>query len=110
MPRILVFQHVAAEPLGTLDPLIRQVRLPDRGELLLSDTVGFIDRLPHALVAAFRATLEEVAEAAWRAVHEDQMHWPVGKTARRIAFGARWLPGRVRKQSRERGAMQLLGD
>ena len=47
----------------TLDPLVRQVRLPDRRELLLSDTVGFIDRLPHALVAAFRATLEEVAEA-----------------------------------------------
>ena len=47
----------------TLDPLLRQVRLPDGGELLVSDTVGFIDRLPHALVAAFRATLEEVAEA-----------------------------------------------
>jgi GTPase len=47
----------------TLDPLVRQVRLPDSRELLLSDTVGFIDRLPHALVAAFRATLEEVAEA-----------------------------------------------
>ncbi len=47
----------------TLDPLVRQVRLPDRGELLVSDTVGFIDRLPHALVAAFRATLEEVVEA-----------------------------------------------
>ena len=47
----------------TLDPLTRQVRLPGGGELLLSDTVGFIDRLPHALVAAFRATLEEVAEA-----------------------------------------------
>jgi GTP-binding protein HflX len=47
----------------TLDPLVRQVRLPDRRELLVSDTVGFIDRLPHALVAAFRATLEEVAEA-----------------------------------------------
>src|SRR5688500_2839289 len=47
----------------TLDPLIRQVRLPDNRELLVSDTVGFIDRLPHALVAAFRATLEEVAEA-----------------------------------------------
>jgi len=47
----------------TLDPIVRQVRLPDRRELLLSDTVGFIDRLPHALVAAFRATLEEVAEA-----------------------------------------------
>src|SRR4051794_6515867 len=44
----------------TLDPLLRQVRLPDSRELLVSDTVGFIDRLPHALVAAFRATLEEV--------------------------------------------------
>jgi GTP-binding protein HflX len=47
----------------TLDPLVRQVRLPDQRALLISDTVGFIDRLPHALVAAFRATLEEVAEA-----------------------------------------------
>jgi GTP-binding protein HflX len=47
----------------TLDPLVRQVRLPDSRELLVSDTVGFIDRLPHALVAAFRATLEEVAES-----------------------------------------------
>ena len=47
----------------TLDPLVRKVRLPDQRELLMSDTVGFIDRLPHALVAAFRATLEEVAEA-----------------------------------------------
>src|SRR5919198_225762 len=50
-------------PFVTLDPLLRQVRLPDRRELLVSDTVGFIDRLPHALVAAFRATLEEVSEA-----------------------------------------------
>jgi GTP-binding protein HflX len=47
----------------TLDPLVRRVRLPDRRALLISDTVGFIDRLPHALVAAFRATLEETAEA-----------------------------------------------
>ena len=47
----------------TLDPLVRQVRLPDNRELLVSDTVGFIDRLPHALVAAFRATLEEVVGA-----------------------------------------------
>jgi len=47
----------------TLDPLVRQIQLPDSRELLLSDTVGFIDRLPHALVAAFRATLEEVVEA-----------------------------------------------
>lgn len=47
----------------TLDPLIRQVRLSGRQEILLSDTVGFIDRLPHGLVASFRATLEEVAQA-----------------------------------------------
>ncbi|MEQ1758972.1 MAG: GTPase HflX [Vicinamibacterales bacterium] len=47
----------------TLDPLVRQVRTPEGGALLLTDTVGFIDRLPHALVAAFRATLEEVAAA-----------------------------------------------
>src|SRR5262245_11637601 len=47
----------------TLDPLVRQVQLPDSRALLLSDTVGFIDRLPHTLVAAFRATLEEIADA-----------------------------------------------
>jgi GTPase len=47
----------------TLDPLLRRVKLPDRRELIVSDTVGFIDRLPHTLVAAFRATLEEVAGA-----------------------------------------------
>lgn len=54
--------------------------------------------------------VEEVAEAAWRAVHEDKLHWTVGKTARRIAFAARWTPGRVRKQMRAQGSMQLLGD
>ncbi len=47
----------------TLDPLVRRVRLANGAALLLSDTVGFIDRLPHTLVAAFRATLEEVVEA-----------------------------------------------
>jgi GTP-binding protein HflX len=55
-------QAVASDALFvTLDPLVRKVRLPDRRELLVSDTVGFIERLPHSLVAAFRATLEEVA-------------------------------------------------
>lgn len=47
----------------TLDPLTRELRLPSRQRAVLSDTVGFIDRLPHTLVAAFRATLEEVADA-----------------------------------------------
>jgi GTP-binding protein HflX len=47
----------------TLDTLVRKLRLPDRRALLVSDTVGFIDRLPHSLIAAFRATLEEVAKS-----------------------------------------------
>lgn len=47
----------------TLDPLVRSLKLPDRRTVLVSDTVGFLDRLPHTLVAAFRATLEEVATA-----------------------------------------------
>ncbi|MFY9753590.1 MAG: GTPase HflX [Candidatus Acidiferrales bacterium] len=49
---------------ATLDPTIRAVRLPSRRRVLLSDTVGFIRDLPSDLVAAFRATLEEVQEAA----------------------------------------------
>jgi GTP-binding protein HflX len=47
----------------TLDPLVRRLALPGAPEIMLSDTVGFIDRLPHQLVDAFRATLEEVAAA-----------------------------------------------
>jgi len=47
----------------TLDPLVRRARLGPGSELLLVDTVGFIQKLPHSLVAAFRATLEEVGEA-----------------------------------------------
>ncbi len=49
---------------ATLDPTIRAVMLPSRRKVLLSDTVGFIRQLPHALVSAFRATLEEVQRAA----------------------------------------------
>jgi GTP-binding protein HflX len=47
----------------TLDPLVRTVRLGPGQDVLLVDTVGFIQKLPHSLVAAFRATLEEVKEA-----------------------------------------------
>lgn len=48
---------------ATLDPTLRRVKLPHGGEIILSDTVGFISDLPTHLVAAFRATLEEVIEA-----------------------------------------------
>ena len=44
--------------------------------------------------------VEEVAKAAWDAVHGEKLHTVVGKTAKQIAFGARWMPGRVRKQTR----------
>ena len=49
---------------ATLDPTIRAVSLPSRRKALLSDTVGFIRNLPHTLVSAFRATLEEVQRAS----------------------------------------------
>jgi GTP-binding protein HflX len=48
---------------ATLDPTMRRISLPDGREIILSDTVGFISDLPTELVAAFRATLEEVMEA-----------------------------------------------
>jgi GTPase len=48
---------------ATLDPIIRHVTLPHKTTIALSDTVGFVRRLPHALVAAFKATLEEVRHA-----------------------------------------------
>jgi GTP-binding protein HflX len=48
---------------ATLDPLTREISVDDRHKVLLTDTVGFIRKLPHHLVASFRATLEEVREA-----------------------------------------------
>ena len=48
---------------ATLDPLLRRIRLPSKREVILSDTVGFISKLPATLVSAFRATLEEIGEA-----------------------------------------------
>jgi len=57
--------HVVASPrmFATLDPTIRGAELPSKRKILFSDTVGFIRHLPHTLVSAFRATLEEVQRA-----------------------------------------------
>ncbi|MDO8567819.1 MAG: GTPase HflX [Dehalococcoidales bacterium] len=52
------------EPFTTLDPTTRRLTLPDLSFVLLTDTVGFIRKLPPAIVTAFRATLEELAEAS----------------------------------------------
>ncbi len=51
--------------------------------------------------------VEEVAEAIWNAVHGDDLHYLVGKTARQLNFAKRWMPGRVRKQGRS--SATLLG-
>jgi GTPase len=53
----------SARMFATLDPKLKQLQLPSRRKVLLSDTVGFIRNLPHTLVSSFRATLEEVERA-----------------------------------------------
>ena len=55
--------EAASRPFSTLDPTIRRLKLPGGMSVMLSDTVGFIHRLPHQLVEAFKATLEEVRTA-----------------------------------------------
>jgi GTP-binding protein HflX len=55
--------ETADRPFSTLDPTIRRLRLPGKAQVMLADTVGFIHRLPHLLVEAFKATLEEVRVA-----------------------------------------------
>lgn len=55
--------YVANRLFATLDPTLRRIELPEIGPVILADTVGFIRHLPHDLVEAFQATLQEVAEA-----------------------------------------------
>jgi GTP-binding protein HflX len=67
---------------ATLDPTMRRLRLPSGRQAILSDTVGFISDLPTHLVAAFRATLEEVTEADL-IVHVRDVHHPESEAQRR---------------------------
>lgn len=53
--------------------------------------------------------VEEVAQTVWNAVHGDDLHYLVGKTARQLNFAKRWMPGKVRKQQRSAGRQGLLG-
>ncbi len=55
--------YAADQLFATLDPTLRYIKLPHLGKVILADTVGFISQLPHDLVAAFRATLEETCRA-----------------------------------------------
>jgi len=69
---------------ATLDPTLRKVRLPHGGDIILSDTVGFVSDLPTTLVAAFRATLEEVIEADLVLHVRDISHEDTGPQARDV--------------------------
>ena len=72
---------------------------------LLATPVGRSNRSVREVVtgAGLELTLvETVAQAAWDAVHGDVVHTYVGKTARRMAFAARWMPGQLRRQMRRR--------
>ena len=57
--------YAADQLFATLDPTLRRLQLPGGESLVLADTVGFVSRLPHELVAAFRSTLQETTEADW---------------------------------------------
>lgn len=75
---------VANQLFATLDPTTRRVELPGGSIALFTDTVGFIQKLPEQLVAAFRATLEEVAEADLLVHVIDVTHSQVMRQARTV--------------------------
>ena len=58
-----VDSYAANQLFATLDPLLRKIEVPGIGQLVLADTVGFVGRLPHELVEAFKATLSEARDA-----------------------------------------------
>lgn len=77
--RLTSAQVYAADQLfATLDPTLRRLELPDASAVILADTVGFIRHLPHSLVTAFQATLEETAQAGLLLhvvdAHSEQRH------------------------------------
>lgn len=76
---------VHAKLFATLDPTTRRVELTDGTSILLSDTVGFIRNLPHHLVAAFRATLEEVIDADFLIHVVDASHHFSGEQRRAVS-------------------------
>ncbi|NLN06323.1 MAG: GTPase HflX [Firmicutes bacterium] len=98
----LASANVAAEDklFATLDPTTREVALPGGGSFLLTDTVGFIQKLPHHLVAAFRATLEEITAADLLLHVVDTAHPQAERQMAEVnkilsELGAEMLPGLV---------------
>jgi GTPase len=82
---------------ATLDPTMRRLDVPGLGDVVLADTVGFISHLPHSLVEAFKATLEEVASA------DLLLHVVDASSPTPTPGSARWMPcstrsGRMRSR------------
>ena len=92
---------------ATLDPTMRRLGLPSGRQAILSDTVGFISDLPTHLVAAFRATLEEVTEADI-VVHVRDAHHPDSEAQRNDVLNVldRSRPRRAGRGGADRGAEQ----
>jgi GTP-binding protein HflX len=106
----LTGETVFAENLlfATLDPTMRDIRLPGFDKVILSDTVGFVSDLPTELIAAFRATLEEVASgrlARSRAEHGAPRPRGAGRGRRRCARRAR--PHRGKRAPTDRGMNKI---
>lgn len=87
---------VSSRMFATLDPTVRALRLPSNRRILVSDTVGFIRELPKGLLTAFRATLEEVQEAALilhvsdvSSPHREELDEEVGKILRELGVEGR---------------------
>ena len=101
-------------PFATLDPTVRKAKLPSGQEILLSDTVGFIRKLPPALVAAFRATLEELHEAdlllqvvdVSEPAAEDRLYW-VRETLAEIGLTAKPVVTALNKVDRLPGSQPI---
>src|SRR3546814_18903448 len=84
--------YAADQLFATLDPTLRRLDLDDLGPIVLADTVGFIRHLPHKLVEAFRATLEESSNSsAERRVGQECV-----RTGR-----SRWSPAHYKKKSKK---------
>ena len=89
--------YASKQLFATLDPTLRRVTLPPLDEVVLADTVGFIRDLPHQLVAAFRSTLEETAEAALLLhvidAHDDERHERIAQVGQVLGeIGAETVP------------------
>jgi GTP-binding protein HflX len=89
--------YAADQLFATLDPTLRRLELPGFGSVVLADTVGFVRKLPHELVAAFRSTLEETLQADLLLhvvdAHDPERHTRIEQVNEVLAaIGARALP------------------